>query len=57
MFIKCSNIYILYYNRSPKVINKHSKVFGEIPKGLPHVVDHENAIHFQTVSVIPNIRP
>jgi hypothetical protein len=39
------------------VINNHSKVFGEIPKGLPPTRDHDYAIHLQPGSVPPNIRP
>jgi hypothetical protein len=39
------------------VINNHSKVFGEIPKGLPLARDHDHAIHLQPGSVPPNIRP
>jgi hypothetical protein len=30
-----------------KVINNHSKVFGEMPKGLPPAQDHAHAIHPQ----------
>jgi hypothetical protein len=40
-----------------KVINNHSKVFGEMPKGLPPTQDHDHAIHLQPGSVPPNIRP
>jgi hypothetical protein len=39
------------------VINNHSKVFGEIPKGLPLARDHDHAIHLQPGSVPPNIIP
>jgi hypothetical protein len=39
------------------VINNHSKVFGEIPKGLPLSEDHDHAIHLQPGSVPPNISP
>jgi hypothetical protein len=39
------------------VINNHSKVFGEMSKGLPLVRDHDHAIHLQPRSVPPNIRP
>ena len=28
-----------------KVIDKHSKVFEDIPKGLPPTRDHDHAIH------------
>ena len=40
-----------------RVINKHSKVYEVIPKGLPpiHVFDH--AIHLILASVPPNIIP
>jgi len=30
----------------------HSKVFGVIPKGIPHVQDHDYAINLQHGSVI-----
>jgi hypothetical protein len=39
------------------VINNHSKVFGEIPKGLPPAQDHNHVIHLQPGNVPPNIRP
>jgi hypothetical protein len=37
------------------VINNYSKVFGEMPKGLPPTQDHDHAIHLQLGSVPPNI--
>jgi hypothetical protein len=40
-----------------KVIDKHSKVFEDIPKGLPPTRDHDHAIHLILGSVPPNIRP
>ena len=40
-----------------KVINKHSKVFEYIPKGLPPPRDRHHAIHLKLGSVPPNIRP
>eukprot|EP00253_Pinus_taeda_P024693 PITA_24693 len=39
-----------------KVLENHSKVF-ETPKGLPHIRDHDHAIHLIPGSVPPNIRP
>ena len=36
-----------------KVINNHSKVFGEMPKGLPPTRDHDHDIHLQPRSVYP----
>jgi hypothetical protein len=38
-------------------INNHSKIFGEIPLGLPPARHHDHAIHLQLGSVPPNIRP
>jgi hypothetical protein len=38
------------------VINNHSKVFGEMSKGLPPARDHDHDIHLQLGSVPPNIR-
>ena len=34
-----------------KVIDNHSKVFGEIPKGLPPTQDHSHVIHLRLGSV------
>jgi hypothetical protein len=39
------------------IIDKHSKVFEDIPRGLPPTHDHDHAIHLITGSVPPNIRP
>jgi hypothetical protein len=39
------------------VIDNHSKVFEDIPKGFPRARDHDHAIHLQPRSVPPNIRP
>jgi hypothetical protein len=39
------------------IIINHSKVFGEIPKGLPPTQDHDHDIHFQSGSLPPNTRP
>jgi hypothetical protein len=36
-----------------KVIKNHSKVFGEMLKGLPHAQDHDHVIHLQPGSVHP----
>ena len=40
-----------------KVIDKHSKVFKDIPKGVPPPWDHDHAIHLILGSVPLNIRP
>ena len=40
-----------------RVIDNHSKVFANIPKGLPPARDHDHTIHFHPGSVPPNIRP
>ena len=40
-----------------RVINKNSKVFEDIPKGLPPIRDFDHAIHLIPRSVPPNIRP
>ena len=37
-------------------MENHSKVF-ETPKGLPHIRDHDHAIHLILGSVPSNIRP
>ena len=40
-----------------KVIDEHSKVFEDIPEGLPSPTDHDHAIHLNLRSFPPNIRP
>eukprot|EP00253_Pinus_taeda_P030265 PITA_30265 len=47
---------IISSNNLQKVLENHSKVF-ETPKGLPHIRDHDHAIHQIPGSVPPNIRP
>jgi hypothetical protein len=39
------------------IIDKHSKVFEDIPRGLPPTRNHDHAIHLILGSVHPNIRP
>jgi hypothetical protein len=39
------------------IIDKHSKVFDYIPKGLPPTRNHDHVIHLITGSVSPNLRP
>jgi hypothetical protein len=39
------------------VIKNHSKVFGEMPKGLDHAQYHDHVIHLQSGSTPPKIRP
>ena len=39
-----------------QVLDNHSKVF-ETPKGIPHIRDHDHAIHLIPGSVPPKIRP
>jgi hypothetical protein len=40
-----------------RIIDKHSKVFEDIPKGLPTIRNHDHEIHLIPGSVPPNIRP
>ena len=40
-----------------RVINKHSKVFEDIPKGFPPIRAFDHAIHLIMGCVPPNIRP
>jgi hypothetical protein len=40
-----------------RIIDKHSKVFENIPKGLPPTRNHDHEIHLIPRSVPPNIRP
>jgi hypothetical protein len=39
------------------IIDKHSKVFEDIPKGLPPTRNHDHEIHLIPGNVPPNIRP
>jgi hypothetical protein len=39
------------------IIDKHSKVFEDIPKGIPPNRNHDHDIHLIPGSVSPNIRP
>jgi hypothetical protein len=39
------------------IIDKNSKVFEDIPKGLPPTRNHDHEIHLIPGSVPPNIRP
>jgi hypothetical protein len=40
-----------------RIIDKNSKVFEDIPKGLPPTRNHDHEIHLVPGSVPPNIRP
>ena len=40
-----------------RVIDKNSKVFEDIPKGLPPPQDHDHAIHLIPGHIPPSIRP
>jgi hypothetical protein len=40
-----------------RIIDKNSKVFEDIPKGLPPTRNHDHEIHLIPESVPPNIRP
>ena len=40
-----------------KVIDKHSKVFEDIPQGHPPPWDHDHAIHLIPGSILPNVIP
>jgi hypothetical protein len=39
------------------IIDKHSKVFEDIPRGLPPTCNHDHSIHLIPRSVPPNIKP
>jgi hypothetical protein len=39
------------------IIDEHSKVFEDIPKGLPPTRNHDHVIHLIHGSVPPNIGP
>ena len=39
------------------IIDNHSKVFEDIPRGLPPTRNHDHAIHLISGRVHPNIRP
>jgi hypothetical protein len=38
------------------IIDNHSKVFEDIPKGIPPTRNHDHAIHLVPRSLPPNIR-
>jgi hypothetical protein len=40
-----------------RIIDKHSKVFEDIPKGLPPTRNNDHEIHLIPRSVTPNIKP
>ena len=40
-----------------RVINKYSKVFEDMPKGLPPIHELDHAIHLILDNVPPNISP
>ena len=40
-----------------EVVNKNSKVFEDIPKGIPPPGDHDHVIHLILRSIPPNSRP
>ena len=40
-----------------RIIDKNSKVFEDVPKGLPPTQNHDHEIHLILGSVPPNIRP
>ena len=40
-----------------QIIEKKSKVFGEMPKGIPPTRDHDHVNHLQPGSVPPNVKP
>jgi hypothetical protein len=39
------------------IIDNHSKVFEDIPRGIPPIRNHDHVIHLIPMSVPPNIRP
>ena len=39
------------------IIDKHSKVFEDIPRGIPPTQNHDHDIHLISGSVPPNIKP
>ena len=57
MLIICSNLKVPYLIDLQRVINKHCKVFEDIPKGIPPISDFDHVIHLIPGSVPPNIIP
>ena len=55
MLTRSSNIKIIYFYKSPKIMDNHSKGF-ETPKGLPPIHDHDHSIHLIPGSFPPNIQ-
>jgi hypothetical protein len=40
-----------------EIIDKHSKVFEDIPRGIPPTRNHDHSIHLTPGSIPPNISP
>jgi hypothetical protein len=55
LYVQTYKPYIPIYLQG--IIDKHSKVFEDIPKGLPPTQNHDHVIHLILESVPPNIRP
>jgi hypothetical protein len=53
--VQTSKPYIPQYLQG--IIDKHSKIFEYIPKGIPPTQNHDHEIHLIPGSVPPNIRP
>jgi hypothetical protein len=53
--VQTSNPFIPLYLQG--IIVKHSKVFEDIPKGLPPTQNHDHDIHLISGSAPPNIKP
>jgi hypothetical protein len=54
MFKHLSHLFLKILQR---IIDKHSKVFEDIPKGLPPTRNHDHEIRLIPGSVPPNIKP
>jgi hypothetical protein len=55
LYVQTSKPFILQYLQG--IINKNSKLFEDIPKGLPPTRNYDHEIHLIPGSVPPNIRP
>jgi hypothetical protein len=55
LYVQTYKPYIPLYLQG--IIDKHSKVFEDIPRGIPPTRNQDHAIHLIHGSVPPNIRP
>ena len=55
--LKVSQSNALTHPDSQAIIDRHSVILGDMPKGLPPKRDHDHAIQLVLWSQLPNVRP